>query len=359
MWPFDKFPKYTFAASKASKFLGKSQHAFTYDDLLLYPQYSDVLSRKLCNLATNLSSHWQLAIPIISANMDTVTGEEMVSAMTLAGASGILHRYQHHHDVLATIRNLRSRLYPRQASVIPSIGVCSEALEMAKDYYRLGCQTICIDIAHGDSKQIIELTKQVRQFMTVVAGNVATYEGADRLAMAGAEIIKVGVGPGSMCTTRLVTGHGVPQASALIEVVRLKKYYPNLKIIADGGIKNSGDIAKALALGADAVMVGSLFAGCTETPGETINGKKAYRGMASREARQNFDPNLHNNYTPEGVATLKPHIGPVEDVIKGLAGGLRSALSYSGAYTLEEFRQKARLMLVTSSSYHEGTPHGL
>jgi IMP dehydrogenase len=355
--PFNLFkrkPKY--AAKPVSK-INQLNQAITFDDVLLEPQYSEVETRKNVDISTSLLG-FKLLNPLISANMDTVTEANMAIAMNNLGGIGILHRYQ---DIQAIVD--QAKLIKQNGGiVIASIGVGSEAVNLGS--WLIANKTadgLCIDIAHGDSKLMIEtITAIKKDFPTakIIAGNVATYEGGKRLLEAGADALKVGIGPGAVCTTRRVTGHGVPQITAIAEVAELKKDF-KFDLIADGGIRDSGDIAKALAFGADTVMIGSLFATTTEAPGTIMQGQKIYRGMASREARSDFDPELPTDYTPEGVAIMKPMTGPVSLVVNNLNGGLKSALSYSGSNNLTEFRQKVRFMLITGASHIEGTPHGM
>jgi IMP dehydrogenase len=208
------------------------------------------------------------------------------------------------------------------------------------------------------------IEKLAKEDINVIAGNVATREGARRLANAGAKVIKVGIGPGSLCTTRIITGHGVPQLTAIMECASIKKDY-GITIIADGGIRNSGDIVKALAFGADLVMVGSLFAGTDESPGEFVqltNEKglryhaKAYRGMASRAARDSV-AKTDSSYTPEGESTFVKWKGPVQDVMRQLEGGIRSGFSYSGAHNLQELQENAEYVVISGNGMAESKPH--
>lgn len=349
---FSRNSKFSF---KASELLKKVGHAVTFDDILLEPQFSKIVSRKDVDISSEFLGK-ELKIPIISANMDTVTNLGMVKAMQELGATGILHRYQTMEEVDVQVNEISSS----GGQAIPSIGVQDGQYEMALRWTKCGAAAVCLDIAHADTPRAIELTKWLsKEKVKVIVGNVSTYDGVLRLADAGAYAVKVGQGSGSHCTTRIVTGHGVPQISALLEAVAVKRHFPNLKIIADGGIRNSGDIVKSLAMGADYVMLGSLLAGSLEAPGDIINGYKAYRGMASRESRLDFDPNMSLDYTPEGVASMRPVTGPVKHTVNILAGGVRSGLSYSGSKNLKEFRKKVRFMVVSSSSQIENTPHGL
>lgn len=360
MWPFKKkTPKYTFSAKEALSVISKSGFAITYDDILLAPQFSDVESRKDVNTRTPLyigQNPVTINIPILSANMDTVTWVDMAAEMNRLGGAGILHRYESSENIIKAIKGMQ----PEVGWRIPSVGVGVNSIQNALDYTTAGASMICVDIAHGHSKKMLEIVADLAfRGINVIAGNIATYEGALALAEAGAKCLKIGIGPGAMCSTRRVTGHGMPQVTAILDCARVKEKFPNVTLIADGGIRDSGDVAKAIALGADMVMIGSLLAGTTESPGTILGGRKVYRGMASREAREDFDPNLPTDYTPEGVSMMKPLTGPAKQVIDGLVGGLRSAMSYSGAHNLQEYREKAKFMFITNASHVEGTPHGL
>lgn len=328
-------------------------NALTFDDVLLVPQYSDIASRKEVDIHTELLGV-KFFVPICSANMDTVTEVAMAKKMFDLGGLGFLHRYADHATVLEWVKDIHSD--ESRSIAIPSIGIKEEDYAAAQAYADEGVMAINIDIAHGDSKHMVDMVSRLtRDGIDVVAGNVATYTGAKRLADAGAKVIKVGIGPGSLCTTRIVTGHGVPQLSAIEECARLKEDY-YISIIADGGIRNAGDCVKALAFGADMVMVGSLLAGTTESPGEFVNNKKIYRGMASRDARNNFKQ-VDSSYTPEGESTYVSNKGPVEGIISQLAGGIRSGLSYSGAHNLKELRENAQYVTITGNGMAESKPH--
>lgn len=336
-------------------------NALTFDDVLLLPQFSDIASRKDVDISTTM---WgaKFPTPICSANMDTVTEVAMAKEMFRLGGIGFLHRYAAPEKVLQWLQEI----HEASSIAIPSIGIKDADFDWALKYAEEGVLAVNIDIAHGDSKHMVDMVKRLtKQGIEVVAGNVATQEGAWRLADAGARVIKVGIGPGSLCTTRIVTGHGVPQLSAIEDCTRLKSSYPSVSIIADGGIRNSGDIVKALAFGADMVMVGSLLAGTSESPGalvELTNAKglryhaKEYRGMASRAARNSVSK-TDSSYTPEGESTFVKCKGSAEDVIRQLQGGIRSGFSYSGAHNLKEFQKNAEYVTITGNGMAESKPH--
>ncbi len=331
------------------------ENALTFDDVLLVPQYSDVASRKDVDITTTL---WgtKFPTPICSANMDTVTEVEMAKKMWSLGGLGFLHRYASHEKVMQWLKEI----HESNSIAIPSIGIKADDFAMALAYADEGVLAINIDIAHGDSKHMVEMVERLtKEGIEVIAGNVATADGAIRLLDAGAGVIKVGIGPGSLCTTRIVTGHGVPQLSAIEDVAELKSRF-NFSLIADGGIRNAGDCVKALAFGADMVMVGSLLAGTDESPGQALTKDnklvKEYRGMASRAAR-NSVAKTDTSYTPEGESTWVECKGPVSPIITQLTGGIRSGLSYSGAHDLKQFRENAKYVTITNNGIAESKPH--
>lgn len=333
--------------------------ALTFDDISLVPQYSEVASRHDVDLSCELGP-LKLQLPILSANMRTVTGTQMCRAMYEAGGIGVLHRFQD---------NLEEEIQQAcdiNMDFIASIGV-DDFIDRLRLYQAQGIEVICIDVAHGDHGKVRHLLNYIKyhykDYFTVIAGNVCTEGGALRLAKWGADIIKVGVGPGSHCTTRVVTGHGVPQVTAIKKIdlgLGLNGLRHKTKIIADGGIRNSGDIAKALAVGADYVMIGKLLAGTAEAPSEAVMRpgglKKVYRGSASYEAQvQRRDK---RTIIAEGVQSEIPYVGTVDQVLTKLSNGLKSACSYTGAHNLDEFKKKAKFIEVSGASYIEGTPHG-
>lgn len=353
------------------------KRALTFDDVLLVPQHSDLDSRSEADTSTDLG-FCKLRVPIISANMDSITGPDMVRAMHSEGALGILHRYVPFETVKSWVRELNQEL----GVAVPSIGVGVSDGDSAIEYFIAGAEAVCIDVAHGDCARVVELIREIKKQICIhiIAGNVATYDGALRLIDAGADTLKVGIGPGSLCTTRLITGHGVPQLTAIMDVAEaIKTRDRSVKLIADGGIRNSGDIAKALAAGADCVMVGALFAGTEETPGEVVEDTsraprqelnqvcgtwvvgpvypkaKAYRGMASRDAQIDWRGRVSG--TPEGEAVMVPLRGSVKPIVQSLAAGIRSGMSYSGASNLKELRDNAIFQLVSANTVRENGVH--
>lgn len=332
--------------------------ALTYDDVLIVPSKSDVRSRREPELTSQLTRKHKIKLPFIAANMDTVTEAPMAIAMAKLGGFAILHRFMPITEQAAQVR------MAREAGVNligASVGVNGEAQAQVKVLAEAGVDILTLDIAHGHSVQMLEMLKWVKDKfpkLEVIAGNVATPHGVEDLIEAGADAVKVGIGPGSMCTTRVITGCGLPQLTAIAwcaEVARAK----GVPVIADGGIKYSGDIVKAFAAGADTVMLGSLLAGTIETPGEIHNGRKMYRGMASRAAQNSWRGGMPEGMAPEGESTAIPVKGHVADVVHELAGGLRSGMSYINATTLDEIRDKAQMVEMTAMGFAESKAHGL
>lgn len=331
---------------------------FTYDDVLIVPSRSDMRSRRDPELCTQLTSKTKLDLPFISANMDTITEHEMATNMDKIGGLGILHRFMSIRDQVDQVEKVKSS---GALNIGASIGVNGECQERAGALVNAGANILTIDIAHGHSIQMLEtLTWLKSQFndIQIIAGNVATPEGTLDLIEAGADAVKVGIGPGSMCTTRMITGCGVPQltAVALCSKAAEKSGTP---IIADGGIKTSGDIMKAFAAGASTVMLGSILAGTIETPGLIQHGKKQYRGMASRAAQDSWRGGVPTGMAPEGESTSVFIKGHLSDVIGELAGGIRSGMTYINANSIAEIQERARFMEMSPMGYHESGAHGL
>jgi len=332
------------------------RECLTFDDVSLQPQYSEISSREDVVLHCGEELKRFLNVPILSANMKSITGVSMCHAMQKSGGVGVLHRFHKNEHFL---RSDLSVLADTGCFFIPSIGVNETELWKLEHYAQAGCKAICIDVAHGHHKKVCEMILSARQAMpeaVIIAGNVATKGATRLLCIAGADIIKVGIGPGSHCTTRIVTGHGIPQLTAILDC-SLEASYHEKCTIADGGLRNSGDMAKALAAGARYLMVGRLLAPATESNAKLVyrNGRafKVYMGSASHEARK------RSKYI-EGVHSEVPYNGQsVSDIIDELSAGLRSSLSYSGTQNLEEFRKHRIFVRITHNSYIEGTPHGL
>ena len=331
------------------------KEALSFDDVLLVPQYSDIESRTEVDISSELGEGISFKLPVISSPMDTVTGHKMVTCMARAGGVGILHRYN-------TIDQQCETIYKAEAEVkAAAIGMTGDYVERARhlvDYS--GVKIICVDVAHGHHAMMERCLKNLKDdfgdTVHVMAGNVATLEAFDTLARWGADSVRVGIGGGSICSTRLVSGHGVPTFQSILDCARSEH---DVKIIADGGIKTTGDMVKALAAGADFVMVGSMLAGTAETPGQTFKsaeGKKykVYRGMASSEAQNKW---RGKSSTPEGVSTTVPYKGKVADILRDIEGGIKSGFSYSGARNLKEFRAMSSLIRQTGAGQVESNTH--
>lgn len=352
--------------------LNGAKEAFTFDDLSLVPRYSSIRSRKDPDVSTTLGKI-ALKIPIISSPMSTVTAADMAETMAIAGGVGIIHRYMSIDDHVASAKATIGRVGDyRRDKIMCAIGANGDSMDRARALWDAGIRGFCIDVANGHSVHCIETVARIRDGFPgahIMAGNVCTSEGVRYLAQAGANSIRVGIGGGSMCKTRVVTGHGVPQLSAIEECANIDDGYgvfkkdKNVSIIADGGIRSAGDIVKALAIGADSVMLGGLLAGTSDTPGEehVYGGQlcKHYSGMASEMARESYFNKEKTSYVPEGESTRVPYKGSTIEVVDALVAGLRVGMSYSGARTLEELNKKASWTRVTANGAVEGTPHGV
>ena len=470
------------------------KEGLTFDDVLLVPKRSPVISRTQTDLKTKLSRNITINIPLVSANMDTITESGMAIALAREGGIGIIHRFMAIGDQVdevlrvkrsesvmieqpytikadmkvyeakkmmreygvsgllvedkdrtldgiitnrditfeknmehkvselmttnvitakygTTMEQAKEILHKHRIEKLPvvddknrivglitskdimkmdqypaaskdkkgrllvgaAVGVKGDFLERTEALLDAGADTIIVDIAHGHSDNAINTVNMIKKAFPhceLIAGNVATGEGARDLITAGVDAVKVGVGSGSICITRVVTGSGVPQLTAVMESVKVARDY-DIPVISDGGIRTSGDTTKALAVGASSVMVGSMFGGTDESPGKTLvkNGKKfkMYRGMASfyaslgrkyrEEGLQVVDSSDLNDYVPEGVEAMVPYKGSVVDIIRQLVGGLRSGLSYCGAKTISEMQKNAEFIKITPAGYIESQPH--
>lgn len=343
----------------------RNEIGLTFDDVLLVPKLTRLKSRNDVNLSTFLTPKIKLKIPLISANMDTVTESEMAIALGELGGIGIIHRFLSIKDQINLVREVKKK----KIKVGAAIGINNDYLERAKALIKEKVDVIVIDIAHGHSAHLIKVLRQLKnQFaqFEFIAGNVATAAATETLIKNGASAVKVGIGPGALCTTRIVAGAGVPQLTAINECAEVARKY-KIPIIADGGIRYSGDIVKALAAGASTVMIGGLFAGCEESPAVTFyrNNKKykLTRGMASLTAnidRQNKDEKIKRdlkNYASEGVEAIVPYIGSVKDLANQLLGGIRSGFSYCGAKNINELWKNAEFIRITNSGLIESHPH--
>ena len=334
------------------------ENKLALDDVLLVPQYSTVRSRSDIDLGQNLDSNIKLNIPIISSPMDTVTETEMACAMSAAGGLGVLHRYK----LLMDHAEMAFHCHERGVkNIAAAIGVTGDYLIRAEALVNIGkANILCLDIAHGHHVLMERALKSLKDIygesVHLMAGNIATLEGFNDLADWGADSIRCGIGGGSICTTRIQTGHGVPGLATIFECAKSDR---DAKIIADGGIKNSGDIVKALAAGADFVLLGSLLSGTGEAPGEAFVGPsggllKDYRGMASAAAQNNWRGKIASH---EGVVSTVPYKGTVKEVLGELERGIRSGLSYSGASNLKQLRINSLFIKQSDAGRYESSAH--
>lgn len=341
--------------------------ALTYDDVLLVPQRSSINSRSLVSLKTKITPKIEIDFPIISINMETVTGVDMAIAMSKYGAISFYPRFKPPEEQAKEVK----QILDAGQRVIPAIGIKEGELERMKELSKLNIQAVTIDVAHGHLEACLNFVKKLKKEYTdieVIAGVVATYEGARDLFEAGADAVRVGVGPGTICITRQVTGSGVPQVTAIMDAFKAGEEFGR-PIIADGGTKTTGDLVKALAAGGNAVAVGSQLAGSIESPGETIEIKgkkyKSYNGSTSktekiRQYKQyNKDKTEHYIEYVEGIESYVPVKGTVEDVLNVMDKGIRSGLTYSGAKNINELHQKAQFVRVTQASISENGAHGV
>ncbi|MBF0276361.1 MAG: guanosine monophosphate reductase [SAR324 cluster bacterium] len=333
--------------------------AITYDDVLLVPSYNHWESRKTVDITiTDKTEKVSLDVPLFTSNMDTITESEMANFIGAKGGMGVLHRFM---SIEKNVEMFKACQFP----AFVSIGCSPEELERAEALRSAGADYFCIDVAHAHAKYVGWTLKEMRSLLgketCLMAGNVATYAGADYLASCKADLIKVGIGGGSVCTTRIKTGFGVPNLTAINECARVDR-----SVIADGGIRNPGDIVKALAFGADFVMVGSMLAGTTPTPGAVVVKKddkgndvkvKIFRGMASSEVQDDHRGGMAEWKTAEGISTEVPFQETEEAIIADVIGGLRSGLTYAGASTIKELQRKLDYVRITPAGRTESLPH--
>jgi len=335
-----------------------TKKALSYDDVLLRPRYSDITSRAEIDIGTNLQDGLTLKTPILASPMDTVSEAPMAIAIAREGGAAIIHRY---NTIEHQARQVQSALsVGGDINVGGAIGVTGDYLERATSLCATGATFLCIDVAHGHhllvKNALHKLRERLGEEIHLMAGNVATLEGFNDLADWGASSVRCNIGGGSICSTRVQTGHGMPGLQTILDCAQTDR---DITIIADGGIRNSGDIVKALAAGADAVMCGSLFAGATEAPGEIFRDAdgsvwKSYRGMASKEAQTEW----RGKYSSfEGVSSRVPYQGKMGPIIQDLTRGIRSGLSYSGARSIEELQAKAEFIIQTTSGLSESHTH--
>lgn len=337
------------------------KESFTFDDVLIRPGASQMEPAE-ASLKTKIAGI-ELSVPFLSAAMDRVTEPAMAIALGKLGGLGVLHRNCSIEAQVAMVKEVKKAGVPVAAACGPFAADRAQALDEA------GCDAIVIDCAHGHNLNVVASAKKIKKNLKhakVIFGNIATGEAA-KAACTFADAIKVGVGPGSICTTRLISGVGVPQLSAVLEVVAVAKKY-KVPVIADGGIRTSGDIAKALAAGASAVMLGNLFAGTDEAPGVVVEkeGKKfkEYRGMGSEAVIKSASGSERyfthgRKAVPEGVEAFVPYKGPVGEIIASLTSGVQVGMGYVGAKTIPEFEKKAQFIRITHAAIAEGKPHSL
>ena len=337
----------------------KEQRQLCFDDILMVPQTSDVQSRSEIDLRMPFGKNSHLSFPVIAAPMDTVCEQEMAVALAKAGGLGIIHRFMEIEKQQKIVQNLCLQ----DLAVGASVGAKGTYLEDTGKLLLSGASAILVDTANGHSSYAVEAVKRIRgafgSNFHLMAGNVSTKFGFQALSEAGADSVRVGIGGGSVCTTRLVSGHGVPTLASVIEIKEWKENNGiQTSIVADGGIRNTGDMIKAFAAGADAVMLGSMLAGTDESPGSIRideTGKyKSFRGMASKEANEGKDVPI-----AEGVATRIAYKGSVKDILINIRGGLGSGCSYSGEHKLRDLYSGSMYIEVSSISVNESRPHAL
>ena len=333
--------------------------ALTYDDVLLVPSYNHWESRKVVDTrVTDRIGLLSLDIPVMTSNMDTITESGMANFIRSKGGIGVLHRFMSVED---NVKLLKECNLP----VFVSVGCSDDDLQRAEALRDSGAGFFCIDVAHAHAKHVGRTLKNLREMLgketCIMAGNVATYAGADYLASCGADIVKVGIGGGSVCTTRIKTGFGVPNLTAIKDCSRVDR-----SLVADGGIRNPGDVVKALAFGADFVMIGSMLAGTRPTPGNVItrstdDGRelkvKMYRGMASNEVHDDYHGGLAEWKTAEGISVEVEYRESEETIIADIVGGLRSGMTYAGASSIRELQRKLDYVRITNAARIENLPH--
>lgn len=345
------------------------REVYSFDDVLLVPMYSEV-TPDMVSLETYLTKNIKLKIPIVSAAMDTVTEHKMAIAIAKLGGAGVIHKNMTIQEQASEV----SKVKKENLVCCAGVGATKDVLDRVDSLVKVGADAIFVDSAHGHSKNVIDAVKKIKEKikkdnlkLDVVAGNVATKNGVLALIEAGVDAVKVGIGPGSICTTRIVAGVGVPQITAISDAAEAAESL-GIPIIADGGIKYSGDIVKAIGAGAYIVMLGSLLAGHEESPGEllSLEGKrfKAYNGMGSllamsKGSGDRYSQEGSKKFVPEGVEGYTPFKGEVSETVYQLLGGLKSGLGYFGAENIEFLRKHGEFVVITSSGLKESHVHGI
>ncbi|MCH4165597.1 MAG: IMP dehydrogenase [Lentilactobacillus diolivorans] len=358
---------------------------YTFDDVLLIPAASDVLPNDV-DLSVQLADNLKLNVPFLSAGMDTVTESKMAIALAKLGGLGVIHKnlsIEAQAGEVAKVKAVKKTDATPKAAiddqdrllVAAAVGVSSDTFDRASALLKAGADAIVIDTAHGHSAGVLRKIAQIRDHYpdtTLIAGNVATAAGTEALFQAGVDVVKVGIGPGSICTTRVVAGVGVPQLTAVYDAASVARKWGK-PIIADGGIQYSGDIAKALAAGGTAVMLGSVLAGTEEAPGDVYeqNGKKykSYRGMGSVAAMSQqhgssdryFQGGVNeaNKLVPEGIEGEVEYKGSINDIVFQMVGGLRSGMGYTGSATIKDMNDNAQFVEISNAGLRESHPHDI
>ena len=338
-------------------------NALSYDDVLLVPAYSDIKSRTEVSIGADLGNGLVLSLPILASPMDTISESAMAVEIGRLGGAAVIHRYntiEMQSRQIEISRVVAESNYKTNIQVGAAVGISGDYLDRSKACISAGASFLCVDVAHGHHIMMKDALATLRRTfgsdLHIMAGKVATLEGINDLADWGADSVRCNIGGGSICSTRIQTGHGLPGLQTILDCAKTDR---DVTIIADGGIRNSGDMVKALAAGADVVMCGSLLSGTDESPGkvfEESNGTrwKAYRGMASKEAQVNW----RGKYSSfEGVSTKVPYRGPVRNIIEDLERGIRSGLSYSGARSISELQTCANFVTQTSAGLGESKTH--
>ena len=359
----------------------KIREALTFDDVLLVPKESDILPKDV-NLERKLTKKITLKIPLISSPMDTITEHKMAIAMALCGGLGVVHKnmlLEMQAKEVEAVKNFNEIENKNLSSVdkngkllvAAAIGISEDRYKRIEKIIEAGVDIIVIDTAHGHSQNVLKAIKEIKKLYSdidVIAGNIATSEGAKALIDAGVDAMKIGIGAGSICTTRIIAGIGVPQLTAILDASQIAKKN-NVGSIADGGIKYSGDIVKAFAVGADAIMAGGLFSSTYEAPGDVIiiDGKKykPYRGMGSVGAMiqgskdRYFQSEVINKskFVPEGIEGVTEYKGHVADVVYQIIGGVRAGMGYVGAKNIDELQEKAEFVKITNQGLAESHVH--